>query len=69
MMVCRQIAKELAADGEGASKLLECTVTGAPDKETAKKVAKSVVCSSLFKAAMFGEDANWGRILLSLIHI
>ncbi|MCQ4897271.1 bifunctional glutamate N-acetyltransferase/amino-acid acetyltransferase ArgJ [Anaerotruncus sp. DFI.9.16] len=66
MMVCRQIAKELAADGEGASKLLECTVTGAPDKETAKKVAKSVVCSSLFKAAMFGEDANWGRILCAI---
>ena len=66
MMVCRQIAKELAADGEGASKLLECTVTGAPDKETAKKVAKSVVCSSLFKAAMFGEDANWGRVLCAM---
>ena len=66
MMVCRQIARELAADGEGASKLLECTVTGAPDKETARKVAKSVVCSSLFKAAMFGEDANWGRILCAI---
>lgn len=66
MMVCRQIAKELAADGEGATKLLECTVTGAPDKATAKKVAKSVVCSSLFKAAMFGEDANWGRILCAI---
>ena len=66
MMVCRQIARELAADGEGASKLLECTVTGAPDKETARKVAKSVVCSSLFKAEMFGEDANWGRILCAI---
>ena len=66
MMVCRQLAKRMAADGEGATKLLECTVTGAPCKETARKVAKSVVCSTLFKAAMFGEDANWGRILCAI---
>ena len=66
MMVCRQLAKQMAADGEGATKLLECTVTGAPSKETARKVAKSVVCSTLFKAAMFGEDANWGRILCAI---
>ncbi|WP_101908981.1 bifunctional glutamate N-acetyltransferase/amino-acid acetyltransferase ArgJ [Marasmitruncus massiliensis] len=66
MTVCRQLAKEMAADGEGATKLLECSVTGAPSKETAKKVAKSVICSSLFKAAMFGADANWGRVLCAI---
>ncbi len=65
-MVCRQLAKLIAADGEGATKLLECTVLGAPDKETAKKVAKSVVCSNLLKAAMFGADANWGRVLCAI---
>lgn len=57
--LCRMIA----GDGEGATKLLECKVSGAKDEETAKTVAKSVVCSSLFKAAMFGADANWGRVL------
>ena len=66
MMVCRQLAKRMAADGEGATKLLECAVTGAPDCQTAKKVAKSVICSSLFKAAMFGADANWGRVLCAI---
>ena len=66
MIVCRQIARELCADGEGATKLLECTVENAPDKDTARKVAKSVVCSSLFKAAMFGADANWGRVLCAI---
>lgn len=66
MMVCRQLAKEMAADGEGATKLLECAVTGAPSKKTAKKVAKSVICSSLFKVAMFGADANWGRVLCAI---
>ncbi|MEM1485232.1 bifunctional glutamate N-acetyltransferase/amino-acid acetyltransferase ArgJ [Oscillospiraceae bacterium PP1C4] len=65
-LVCRKLAKGMAADGEGATKLLECTVTGAPDKTTAKKVAKSVICSSLFKAAMFGADANWGRVLCAI---
>lgn len=66
LAVCRQLAKEMAADGEGATKLLECTVTGAPDLLTARKVAKSVICSSLFKSAMFGADANWGRILCAI---
>ena len=66
MIVCRRLARELAADGEGATKLLECAVTGAPDCQTAKKVAKSVICSSLFKAAMFGGDANWGRVLCAI---
>lgn len=56
----------IAADGEGATRLLECRVTGAKDAATAKTVAKSVVCSSLLKAAMFGADANWGRVLCAI---
>lgn len=60
------LCKQIASDGEGATKLLECSVTGAADKETAKTVAKSVVCSSLLKAAMFGADANWGRVLCAI---
>ncbi len=61
-----QLCRLIAADGEGATKLLECTVTGAKDEQTAKTVAKSVVCSSLLKAAMFGADANWGRVLCAI---
>ncbi len=60
--LCRNIAK----DGEGATKLLECRVNGGKDTRNAKIVAKSVICSSLFKAAMFGADANWGRILCAI---
>lgn len=60
--LCRMIA----GDGEGATKLLECEVTGAPNAACAKTVAKSVVCSSLLKAAMFGADANWGRVLCAI---
>ena len=60
------LCKMIAGDGEGATKLLECTVSGAKDKETAKTVAKSVICSSLLKAAMFGADANWGRVLCAI---
>jgi len=60
--LCRMIA----ADGEGATKLLECRVTGAKCLCTAKTVAKSVICSSLLKAAMFGADANWGRVLCAI---
>ena len=60
--LCRMIA----GDGEGATKLLECKVSGAPDIKTAKTVAKSVICSSLTKAAMFGADANWGRVLCAI---
>ena len=60
--LCRMIA----GDGEGATKLLECVVTGAQDEETAKICAKSVICSSLLKAAMFGADANWGRVLCAI---
>lgn len=64
--ISMQITRMLAADGEGATKLLQCEVYGAADKETARKAAKSVICSSLFKAAMFGADANWGRVLCAL---
>ncbi len=60
--LCRMIA----GDGEGATKLLECVVTGAADLGTAKTVAKSIICSSLLKAAMFGADANWGRVLCAI---
>jgi glutamate N-acetyltransferase/amino-acid N-acetyltransferase len=60
------LAKLIAKDGEGATKLLECSVSGAADDGTARRLAKSVVGSSLFKAAMFGADANWGRILCAL---
>ena len=56
----------IAGDGEGATKLLECKVSGAPDLATAKTVAKSVICSALTKAAMFGADANWGRVLCAI---
>ena len=56
----------IAGDGEGATKLLECKVNGAKSKEIAKTVAKSVICSSLTKAAMFGADANWGRVLCAI---
>ena len=60
--LCRMIA----GDGEGATKLLECKVTGAQNTSIAKTVAKSVICSSLLKAAMFGADANWGRVLCAI---
>ena len=60
--LCRMIA----GDGEGATKLLECRVTGGKDEKNAKIVAKSVICSSLLKAAMFGADANWGRVLCAI---
>ena len=60
------LCRKIAADGEGATKLLECRVSGAKDEKNAKIIAKSVICSSLVKAAMFGEDANWGRILCAI---
>ena len=60
--LCRMIA----GDGEGATKLLECIASGADDVETARICAKSVICSSLLKAAMFGADANWGRVLCAI---
>ena len=60
------LCRKIAGDGEGATKLLECKVTGGKTLDTAKKVAKSVICSSLLKAAMFGADANWGRVLCAI---
>ena len=64
--VMMNLSRELARDGEGATKLLECAVNGAPDDLTARKIAKSIITSSLFKSAMFGADANWGRILCAI---
>ncbi len=60
------LCRHIAGDGEGATKLLECAVSGAESLAVAKTVAKSVICSSLTKAAMFGSDANWGRVLCSI---
>ncbi len=60
------LCKKIAGDGEGATKLLECVINGADNINTAKIVAKGVICSSLFKAAMFGADANWGRVLCAI---
>lgn len=64
--VCEALSKMLASDGEGATKLLTCKVNNARSIKDAKAVAKSIICSSLFKAAMFGNDANWGRILCAI---
>lgn len=64
--VCRKLSKLMAGDGEGATKLLVCKVDGAADLDMAKTVSKSVICSTLFKAAMFGADANWGRVLCAI---
>ncbi len=60
------LCRKIAGDGEGATKLLECKVTGGRTEAAAKTVAKSVICSSLLKAAMFGADANWGRVLCAI---
>ncbi|MBE6593109.1 MAG: bifunctional glutamate N-acetyltransferase/amino-acid acetyltransferase ArgJ [Ruminococcaceae bacterium] len=64
--VTSYLCKMIAGDGEGATKLLECKVSGAVDDVNARIIAKSVICSSLFKAAMFGADANWGRVLCAI---
>lgn len=64
--VMMNLARETARDGEGATKLIECIVNGAPDELTARKAAKSVISSNLVKAALFAADANWGRILCAL---
>ena len=64
--VTAYLCRMIAGDGEGATKLLECVVTGAKNDDTAKIVAKSVICSALLKAAMFGADANWGRVLCAI---
>ena len=64
--VMTKVSRAIAKDGEGATRLMECKVSGAKDKATAKTIAKSVVCSSLLKAAIFAADANWGRILCAI---
>ena len=64
--VCRGLSLMMAKDGEGATKLLVCKVSGAKTENDAKLAAKSVICSSLLKAAMFGADANWGRVLCAV---
>ncbi len=66
MQVSVKLSKLIAGDGEGAQRLLECTVKGAPAIKIAKDIAKSIICSSLVKTAMFGSDANWGRILCAI---
>lgn len=65
-IVTTYLCKGIASDGEGATKLLECNVSNANSLDSARKVSKSVICSNLFKAAMFGADANWGRILCAV---
>ena len=64
--LCEQLSRAIAADGEGASKLITCTVQGARSEESAERLAKAVVGSPLVKAAMFGSDANWGRVLCAM---
>jgi glutamate N-acetyltransferase / amino-acid N-acetyltransferase len=64
--LCTALARKIAGDGEGATKLLVSHVTGAKSEKDARIAAKSVICSSLFKAAMFGADANWGRVLCAI---
>ncbi|MGF1471091.1 MAG: bifunctional glutamate N-acetyltransferase/amino-acid acetyltransferase ArgJ [Rubrobacteraceae bacterium] len=64
--VARELAKEISRDGEGATKLVEVLVEGAPDRASAVSLAKSIVGSNLVKAAVFGEDANWGRIVTAM---
>lgn len=64
--VTKDLARKIAADGEGASKLMTCTVDGAADEETAELLCKSICSSSLVKAAIFGSDANWGRVLCAM---
>ena len=61
-----KLSRLIAGDGEGAQRLLECNVTACTDEATAKNIAKSIICSSLVKTAMFGSDANWGRILCAI---
>ncbi|MDP4152004.1 MAG: bifunctional glutamate N-acetyltransferase/amino-acid acetyltransferase ArgJ [Bacillota bacterium] len=66
LFACKNLAMKVASDGEGATKLIECNVKDAPDINTAKVCAKSVIKSPLVKTAMFGADANWGRVLCAL---
>ena len=64
--LCTQLAKKMASDGEGAKHLITCTVCGAADEGSAETIAKSVIASTLTKAAIFGADANWGRVLCAM---
>ena len=64
--LCIRLAKAMASDGEGAKHLITCTVTGGKTVQSAEKIAKSVISSTLTKAAMFGADANWGRVLCAM---
>jgi len=64
--LCRQLARAIAGDGEGASRLVTCKVSSARSEESAERLAKAVVGSALVKAAMFGADANWGRVLCAM---
>src|SRR5205807_3056138 len=64
--LCKQMAREIAADGEGATKLLDISVSGAPSEDVAVDLAKACAGSSLVKAAIFGADPNWGRVLSSM---
>lgn len=64
--LCVELAKKMASDGEGAKHLITCTVTGAKNEASAQTIAKSVISSTLTKAAIFGADANWGRVLCAM---
>ena len=64
--VCKEMAKKIAYDGEGATKLIEVNVKNAKTKEDAVKISKKIICSPLFKCAMFGNDPNWGRIMCAI---
>ena len=64
--VCTELAKKIAGDGEGATKLVSCTISGSRSDEVAEKLAMEVIRSSLVKAAMFGADANWGRVICAM---
>ena len=64
--LCIQLARQMAKDGEGAKHLITCTVRGARNEQAAETIAKSVIASSLTKAAIFGCDANWGRVLCAM---
>ena len=64
--VCTELAKKIAGDGEGATKLVTCTVSGSRSEEVAERLSMEVIRSSLVKAAMFGADANWGRVICAM---
>ena len=66
LMLCTEMARRMAADGEGASHLITCNVSECESEAKAETLAKSVICSPLTKAAVFGCDANWGRVLCAL---